>query len=180
MQTALTARRSQMKKKAKKSDSPPRLRGTVLAFNISPKGQIEGALIETATGPTQLNFPKHAAEALARSMHVGSRLDIEAELETDEWDHPVYMAGSGAGEASGTIVRLNYALHGEVNGYHLEDQTFLHVKPEGAKKWKLRVGEQVKAIGSRRAGVHAVVLEVDAIERSGKRPPKSTRAERAG
>jgi hypothetical protein len=146
-----------------------RLRGKVLAFNISPKGHIEGALIETADGHAQINFPKHDAGALAQTMRVGSKLDIVAELEPDEGEHPVYRAADAAAEASGTIVRLNYALHGEVNGYHLDDKTFLHVKPEGAKKHKLRIGEKVKATGSRRAGADAVVLEVRTLERVRKR-----------
>jgi len=42
-----------------------RLRGKVRAFNISPKGHIEGVMVETAAGSAQLNFPKHSAEALA-------------------------------------------------------------------------------------------------------------------
>ena len=79
-------------------------------------------------------------------------------------------------EVSGTIVRLNYALHGEVNGYHLDDGTFAHVKPEGAKKYKLRVGDQVKANGSLRAGSGATVLEVRALEKLGARGEKRAEA----
>jgi hypothetical protein len=145
--------------------SPVHLRGTVLAFNVSPRGHIEGAMVETDIGLAQLNFPKHRGEALARTMEAGSRIDVEAQLESDDGDHPVYRAFAGEGAASGTIVRLNYALHGQVNGYHLDDGTFVHVKPEGAKKYKLRAGEHVRATGSRRAGTDAVVLEASAVER---------------
>jgi hypothetical protein len=73
-----------MPKKRTKPFSSLRLRGKVLAFNISPKGHIEGALVETTTGPAQLNFSKHAEEGLARSMHLGSKIDLEAELKTEE------------------------------------------------------------------------------------------------
>jgi hypothetical protein len=52
-----------------------------------------------------------------------------------------------------------------VNGYHLDDGTFAHVKPEGAKRHKLRVGDQVKGVGRRRAGADAAVLEVRALEK---------------
>ncbi len=127
-----------------------RLRGKVRAFNISPKGHIEGVMVETAAGSAQLNFPKHSAEALAASMRIGAKIDLEAELETREGDHPVYVARDEDAEANGTIVALNYALHGEVNGYRLDDETFLHLKPEGAKKYKLRIGDKVRATGTRR------------------------------
>jgi hypothetical protein len=105
------------KKSSKKKRHPslPHLRGKLSAFNISPKGHIEGAMVETATGSIQINFPKHEAEALVRAMRVGAEIDLEADLETDEGDHPVYLAtvnGSAEAEARGTVVRLNYALHG--------------------------------------------------------------------
>jgi hypothetical protein len=157
--------------KKKRQASLPHLRGKLLAFNISPKGHIEGAVVKTATGsPIQINFPKHEAEALVREMRVGGEIDIEADFETDEGDHPVYLAtgrGASEAEARGKVVRLNYALHGEVNGCHLDDGTFVHVKPEGARRYKLRVGEKVKATGERRTGTDAVVLEAHAVERLG-------------
>jgi hypothetical protein len=135
------------------------LRGKVLAFNISPKGHIEGVLVETAKGTAQLNFPKHAAHELAETMSIGSTIDVTAEPEPDEGDHPVFRASDEAAEVSGTIVRLNYALHGEANGCHLDDGTFVHLKPEGAKKHKLRVGDKITAKGTRRTGADVVVLE---------------------
>src|ERR1700690_2883645 len=132
---------SRMSKEARQS-SPFKLHGKVLAFNINPKGHIGGALVETSTGTAQINFAKHEAETLARSMN-----------------------GGEAVEASGTIVRLNYDHDGKVNGYHLEDGTFVHVTHEGAKKYQLHIGEAVKATGSRHAGTDAVVLEATSIVR---------------
>jgi len=159
---------SEKSSKKKRHSSLPHLRGKLSAFNISPKGHIEGAIVETASGSIQINFPKHEAEALVRAMRVGAEIDLEADFETDEGDHPVYLAarnGAAESEASGTVVRLNYALHGEVNGCHLDDGTFVHTKPDGARKYKLRVGERVKATGERRTGTDAVVLEAHAVER---------------
>jgi len=161
--------------KKEKPLSPTKLRGKVLAFNISPKGHVEGVLVETATGRAQLNFPKHDAESLARATRVGSKIELEVKREPDEGEHPVFTAQASHGEYTGTVVRLNYALHGEVNGYHLDDGTFAHVKPEGAKKYKLKVGDQLKAVGQRRTGVDATVLEVRSLEKLGAR-----RAKRAG
>ncbi len=157
-----------MAKKTMRSP-PARLRGTIVAFNISPRGHIDGAMVDTTKGRVQVNFPRHEADVLLQSMRVGSKIDLEAELESDTGEHAIYWAGSETGEASGTIVRLNYASHGEVNGYHLDDKTFLHVKPEGAERWKLSVGDEVRASGLRRVGPDAVVLEVNTLERAGTR-----------
>jgi hypothetical protein len=164
-----------MSKKAPPPSSS-HLQGKVVAFNISPKGQVEGALVETTTGAVQLNFPKHAAETFARLMHVGSTVELQADLETDGGHHAVYRAADSDVETDGTIIRLNYALHGEVNGYHLDDGTFIHVTPDGAKKYELRVGERVKVYGPRRQGTDAVILEARSVKRFGKRHQESLHA----
>ena len=141
------------------------LEGSVIAFNVSPKGSLEGALLSTRTGLAQLNFPKHDDGALARSMKVGAKLAIDAELEHDDGPHPVYRASDAEGAVTGTIVRLNHALHGEPNGCILDDGTFIHLKPEGAKRHKLKVGETIKAHGTRRRGADAVVVDARSVER---------------
>ena len=142
-----------------------RLQGTVLGYNFSPKGHIEGLIVETKDGRQQVNFSKHGAQILARSMPVGSQVDFNVDFETEEGVHPVYRLRDAEGEAHGKVVRLNYALHGDINGYQLDNDTFLHVKPEGAKKYQLDVGDIVKAVGERREGPDAIVLEVRAIEK---------------
>ena len=48
---------------------------------------------------------------------------------------------------SGRIERLNYALHGEVNGGILESGDFLHLKPGGAQAIGLALGMAVEARG---------------------------------
>jgi hypothetical protein len=147
---------------------PVRVRGTVVARNVSPKGHFEGIMIATIAGASQINFPKHEAEALARSLTVGSEIDVAVTLESDGFDHPVYVLAEqeGEGEARGTITRLNYALHGEVNGFHLDDGTFVHLNPEGAKKHDPRVGERVVVTGERRRGSASVVLEATSLQRT--------------
>jgi hypothetical protein len=152
---------------SKKEASSSSLHGKVLAFNISRRGQVEGALLATTTGLAQLNFPKHRAETLARSMRVGARVELTARLEAEDGSHPVFTASEKEGETSGTISRLNYALRGEVNGYHLDEGTFVHVKPAEARKYKLAVGDRIRVSGSRHSGPDAVVLEVNAIEKMG-------------
>jgi hypothetical protein len=60
---------------------------------------------------------------------------------TDKDDHP-------RRKFSGRIERLNYALHGEVNGGIFESGDFLHLKPEGAQAIGLAVGMVVEARGT--------------------------------
>src|ERR1700733_6372150 len=105
----------------KKPRSSLAVRGMVTAHNLSPKGHVEGVLVDTPTGLVQLNFPKHAADDVSRSFAVGASVTVDAELEDEDGDHPVYRASDAKGSGSGRVVGLNYALHGEVNGYHLDD-----------------------------------------------------------
>ncbi|MEO7730840.1 MAG: hypothetical protein ABIY55_07715 [Kofleriaceae bacterium] len=159
------ARLLEMTKKSRASAS--QLRGKVLAFNISPKGHVEGVLIETDSGVAQLNFTKHGADA--RMMRVGAKVDVAVELEHDRGDHPVYAPSDAEFHATGTIVRLNHALHGDINGCHLDDGTFVHIKPDEAKGYDLRIGAKVTASGSRRFGADAVVLDAHTIQVSEQR-----------
>jgi hypothetical protein len=147
------------------SSPPLQLRGEVSAFNISPKGHVEGVLLETSKGRAQVNFPKHDRDALSASLKVRAKVALQVKLENDDEEHPVYELCDADAKVTGTVVRLNYALHGEVNGCHLDDGTFVHLKPEGAKKYSLRVGDRVKAIGARRAGPSCVVLEAREVEK---------------
>jgi hypothetical protein len=145
------------------------LRGKVIAHNISPKGHVEGALIETAQGIAQLNFPKHAADDFVRSVEVGSAIDLPVEITDEDGDHPVYRGSDATVAVAGAVIRLNYALHGEVNGYHLEDGTFVHVKPEGAKRYKIRIGDRITAEGPRRTGAAVTVLEPEHVTKTSDR-----------
>ena len=49
----------------------------------------------------------------------------------------------------GVVTRLNYARHGEANGVVLDGGDFLHLKPDGMKRVELKVGQPIKAHGSR-------------------------------
>lgn len=150
-----------------KNEHLAQLRGKVLAFNISPKGHFEGAMIETSQGAVQINFPRHAAEELAGSMQIGSEVDLQGELSNEEHAHPVYRVDHDGQEieVGGVIASLNYALHGEVNGFRFEDGSFVHLKPEGARRYEPLIGESVIAVGFRRVGSDAVVLEARSMQR---------------
>lgn len=138
------------------------LRGKVVSHNVSPKGHVEGFLLATADGTVQINLPKHGGTPPA----LGSKHELLGELEDDEYDHPVYRAADADGEVTGKIARLNYALHGEVNGYVLDDDTFVHLKPEGAKKAKLKLGDRIVAKGAIRTGEAGRVLEATRVSKA--------------
>jgi len=165
------------KPKSSSDHLPSRIQGKIIAFNVSPKGHIEGALVATEKGTkgtmkstVQLNFPGPDGEDRPRDLRVGAAIDVIADFDRDDGDHPVYRAAPAQAETGGTITRLNYALHGEVNGWHLDDGTFVHVKPEGARKHRFRVGDRITVAGRRRHGVDATVVEAHAVGRAQDRP----------
>jgi hypothetical protein len=141
-----------------------RLLGKVVAFNFSPKGHIEGALVDTDEGIAQLNFMRHAESMLGHSIHAGAVLDVAVELDSEKGDHPVYRVVDEEAKITGEIVRLNYSTHGEVNGYHLDEGTFVHVKPHGARKYDLHVGQRVVVIGRKHEGPDSMVMEATAVD----------------
>ena len=152
------------KKKADKAVAKAaHVRGTIVAQNFSPKGHVEGVFVELrdGAGVVQLNLPKHATPEPDAKLAVGTTIDRAAERDDDgDSDHPVYVAREpDDGMAAGVVVRFNHARHGEVNGYHLDDGRFVHVKPDGARRYKVRVGDRIAAKGETRIGSAVTVIE---------------------
>ncbi|MDQ2840183.1 MAG: hypothetical protein M3Y72_03915 [Acidobacteriota bacterium] len=166
--------------------------GTVQSFNVSPKGAYEGLLFKTGGELIQINFPQELSAEIADL--AGQGKEIQVEIEPAEMHgracHPVYrlvgIAGSEKGrlssradghqrqQFSGQIERLNYALHGEVNGAILNTGDFLHVKPHGAAVLELKIGMQVKGTGSTKPmfGGHQVIEAHEVNEISIEKKPK--------
>jgi len=69
-----------MSKKNKSAAEVPRLSGKVVAFNLGPKGQIEGVMLDTPSGRAQLNFPRHRASC-QRAIDANDRVALETALE---------------------------------------------------------------------------------------------------
>lgn len=159
----------------KKRPSTNLLKGRVLSHNVSPKGHVEGILVESEDRVIQVNYPKHTATDLAKRLPIGSAVELTVELEDGEHDHPVYVTRDISAQASGKVVRFNYALHGEVNGYHLDDGTFVHVKPDGARRYKVAIGDRIVATGECRQGTDAVVMEAEQVTKASKAHPMQTR-----
>jgi hypothetical protein len=75
------------------------------------------------------------------------------------------MPGQPRAPYSGIVVRLNFARHGEPNGFVLDSGDFIHTRPEGMAQLQLGVGERVEADGETRplAGGAGVVVEASVI-----------------
>jgi hypothetical protein len=132
----------------------------------SPRGGVEGVLIDTDGVPTQFVFERHdegAASAFA-GLQVGQALVIEGTeagpSPKGEAAHTVYRferlasvdgetpRHAGAGERiDGTVVRLNYARHGEANGVVPDTGDFVHTRPDGFERLGLKIGDAVRAEG---------------------------------
>jgi len=161
-----------------KVQEPVLVEGRVSAFNLSPKGQIEGWLLACTEGTVQVNLPK-GSEASLSGASVGDAVAVHAVLEEESHAHPVYLLVPEAQRIQGRVARLNYARHGEVNGFVLDDGTFIHLKPEGARKHPVRVGEEVEVQGTRKLGPAAAVLEATTVtrRRPGNRKAREARAD---
>ncbi|MET3497233.1 hypothetical protein [Variovorax boronicumulans] len=157
----------------------------------SPKGGIEGVLIDTDGIATQFVFDRHdeAAAAAFAGLRPGQALVIEGAEQgpspkgTDrDAAHTVYQferlvsvdglapADTPAGQQiAGTVVRLNYARHGEANGVVLDTGDFVHTKPDGFVRLGLKVGDKVLAEGRTQALSTGGGRVVEAVRVNGRR-----------
>ncbi|WP_420223641.1 hypothetical protein [Pigmentiphaga litoralis] len=132
----------------------------------SPKGGIEGVLIDTDGISTQFVFDRHDDGAASRftGVKAGQTVVIEGIEEgpspKGEAVHTVYRferlvtvdgkpvpAVAFEGPVEGKIVRLNYARHGEPNGVVLDTGDFVHTKPHGFARLGLAVGDTIRVEG---------------------------------
>lgn len=177
-------------------EKPQRLEGRYRQPILSPKGELEGLLLEVDGQPAQIVVdPREQAQAFD-AVRVGQRLQLEAARARPspkgEAVHAVYQLhsliaidGTAATPATaearrfeGRVERLNYAKHGEPNGVVLDSGDFIHLRPEGFRKAALKVGDAVRAEGAARpmAGggfvVEAQQVNGVTIEPKKPKPPK--------
>ncbi len=136
--------------------------GTLQSFNYSPKGSLEGLLLETKDGILQFNFPHEYAEHIAKLVDPGDKVTVIGDPHPDDrpGDHPVFQLNSiepkkgnafsvnGKATFEGKVARFNYALHGECNGVVLKNGDFVHLKPRGAELAELEIGQKVEVEGT--------------------------------
>ena len=136
---------------------------------FSPKGAIEGLLIDSDGVPTQfVTDPQDAAlsDRLCQ-LAEGQALVLEGSEEgpspKGEAPHSVYRLTRLASvdgeetapphapaEIRGKVVRFNYARHGEPNGVVLDTGDFIHTKPPAMGRMALKIGDKVHAEGPAR------------------------------
>ncbi len=154
----------------------------------SPRGEIEGVLIATDGVPTQFVIdPRDAAVAAPlRDLRHGQALVVEG-LDTGpssrgEPAHYVYaferlvsVNGKRTSapttphvDVAGTVVRFNYARHGEANGVVLDNGDFVHTKPDGLARLRLKIGDKVRAEGAARPLVTGTGRVIEAERVNGK------------
>lgn len=144
-----------------------KITGTFLHIVYSPKGGVEGFLLESAGEIAQFVLDKGDTTAadIAATLRPGQKVVVSADSlpksPKGAGQHPVHgllkvvsidgkrPAAASSLEAgyAGTVVRLNYARHGAPNGYVLDSGDFVHVKPDGFCKLRLSVGDSVSAEG---------------------------------
>jgi len=147
------------------------LRGQLQQLLFSPKGGLEGLLLTIRNQPLQISMAPGTSDVATLSHAVGRPIEVVAvpdhSPKTKDGAHPVYklksitkVAGKAFksnrqrdGHVSGVVASIHYAKHGEPNGVILDSGEFIHTRPPGMKKLKLRVGAKVKAQGERRMTV---------------------------
>jgi hypothetical protein len=146
------------------------LNGHLNQILFSPKGGLEGLLMTVDDETLQISMPSTAADAEALSRAVGQNIEVKAAADespkTKHGAHRVYKLDAItkiAGKAfkpsadhdriKGVVAAIHYAKHGEPNGVILESGEFIHTRPHGMKKLKLKVGSKVTATGELRMTV---------------------------
>ena len=139
------------------ADQHWQLEGTLAQLIYSPRGAIEGLLLDVDGAVAQFVVDKHEPQ-LPPNLKTGQKLNLIGALRKPspkgEAEHEVYdlveIVGNSHNaekELSGKIVRLNFAKHGEANGVILESGDFIHTKPDGLRELGWKVGDKVKAKG---------------------------------
>jgi hypothetical protein len=162
------------------------IEGVVLHPIYSPKGGIEGMMLDADGVPVQFVFG-HGPDGAAAfgKVEPGQRVTLEG-TEARPWPegenaHAVYqfkrlasIDGKAADEggqpahAKGKVVRMNYARDGEANGVLLDSGDFVHVRPDRFATLGIAPGDQVEASGPSRPLADGSGRVIDAVTLNGK------------
>ena len=155
------------------------LAGTLRHPIYSPKGELEGLLVDVDDVAVQFVVAPGTGEALA-ACRSGQSIVLEGQVAAPSAkgsaDHEVYhlhrvvsLDGHDLPEpdddgaaARGTVVRLNYAKHGAPNGVVLDTGDFVHTRPDGFAALGLEIGMRVEAEGESRPLRDGLVRVVEA------------------
>lgn len=172
--------------KVRKEDRVWSIEGQYVHPIYSPKGGVEGIMLDVDGVATQFVFGHGPDDATPfAKIQPGQHVTLEG-TEAKPWPngenaHAVYefkrLAGIDGKEAheagkpvhvTGQAVRMNYARHGEANGVLLDSGDFVHVRPDRFSGLGIVVGDQVEASGPGRPLSDGSGHVIDAIEVNGK------------
>jgi len=154
----------------------------------SPRGEVEGVMIDVDGIPVQFVFDKHAHDPGTRAFQAltaGQKVEAEGTLmappskgeaphEVFAFEQLVSIDGTpfkpdlAEREVRGRVARIHHARHGEPNGVVLDTGDFIHTRPDGYAQWGagLKVGVEVTAAGPARplqGGVAGHVIEARTV-----------------
>jgi hypothetical protein len=148
--------------------SETRITGTFVAPLFSPKGGIEGALLDAGDGIVQLTIDSEQLELSKLIAGLDGRQALIVDTESSPPPHKGEAAhavrtlkrvlkvdGVDLADAAhfsqqkfrGKVARVHYARHGEANGVVLDSGDFIHLKPHGFKAVRVSVGDAIEAVG---------------------------------
>jgi hypothetical protein len=162
----------------KKGKKEATLSGTLTQVLLSPKGAIEGLLLNIRGKTVQLSTTPGAIDEYAHALVSGVRVVAKGTADhspkTKSGCHPVFKleqltkldgkvlrdSGHKGGLVilKGSVASIHYARHGEPNGVLLASGDFVHLRPHGMEKAGLKVGDKVVARGERRMTVLGTTL----------------------
>lgn len=164
--------------------------GTLRHVIYSPKGSVEGVLLDSERKPAQIVFDRHDKsasldlESLKKRQKVVVRAKRQESSPKRENHHGAYgyvrlisVDGRKAIKrkdvkgptSSGLVARFNYARHGKPDGVVLDCGDFIHTKPAGLVALQLKLGDKVSAFGEARPLRVGVGRVVEAVRVNGKR-----------
>jgi hypothetical protein len=165
------------------------IEGTFECVVYSPRGELEGVLLDVGGKPVQVVFEPHDSERYGRLADIdsGQTVVVKAsaqslsdkgkpahavfdlvELVTIDGRPPGKPITADGAAYKGKVVRLNFARHGEPNGVVLDSGDFIHTKPHGFKRLKLKLGDMVEADGDAQQLVTGKGWAVEAYVVNGK------------
>jgi hypothetical protein len=159
---------------------PETLSGRLQQLLFSPKGGIEGLLLSVKSKTIQVSMKQEAVHATALHQAVGKSIVLKASRDHSQkakhGAHPVYKlhaltklagavapSGDGTPAVHGVVAAIHYSKHGHPNGVILESGEFIHTRPPGMQKLKLKVGSKVTAHGELRMTMLGTSL-IEALE----------------
>lgn len=165
-------------KKVKKVKKQETLSGTLVQVLLSPKGVIEGLLLSIRGKTVQVSTPPGAIDeykhVLVSGLRVVAKGTVDHSPKTKGGSHPVFKLEQltklgrkvvrdsnhkdGLVTLKGSVASIHYARHGEPNGVLLASGDFVHLRPHGMEKARLKVGDKVMARGERRITVLGTTL----------------------